>query len=313
MTANPPMLKRFAGNEPVTNTLDDRFEAGLPCAQTQFMVIEGMAVKPDGKLVVSDEVGGAVVEITDPGGPNCQSHYVAGTHAKFLDTAIDYSNFGTANPGDVDGKGADAKFWGVGRLAVDANNNIFVYDEGNSKIRMIANDANRTVSTVAKLPSADKVWSLAYLNSKVYAVGSDGSKDKLWAIADPPAPFNAATPMANVTPIFAENGRFPQVSSSQQAVLKSLVSDGQALIMASKGYVWRVGTDGTVLSTLAGNGVYFGGMPTTFDVSVAHPAADWPLPTNGPGHDIWLALNGGKLYWAGGSGVGKYAVQFSCP
>ena len=83
--------------------------------------------------------------------------------------------------------------------------------------------------------------------------------------------------------------------------------------MASKGYVWRVGTDGTVLSTLAGNGVYFGGMPTTFDVSVAHPAADWPLPTNGPGHDIWLALNGGKLYWAGGSGVGKYAVQFSCP
>ena len=132
MTANPPMLKRFAGNEPVTNTLDDCFEAGLPCAQTQFMVIEGMAVKPDGKLVVSDEVGGAVVEITHPGGPNCQSHYVAGTHAKFLDTAIDYSNFGTANPGDVDGKGADAKFWGVGRLAVDANNNIFVYDEGNS-------------------------------------------------------------------------------------------------------------------------------------------------------------------------------------
>ncbi len=312
MTANPPMLKRFAGNEPVTDSVDDRFEAGLPCAQTQFMVIEGMAATPDGKLVISDFNGGAVIEITDPGGPNCQSRYVAGTHAKFLSSDIDSQQV-TANPGDVDGKGSDAKFHGLGRVAVDPNNNIFLFDEFNAKIRMIANDANRTVTTVAKMPSADKVLALAYSNGKVYGVGSDGTRDKMWAFADPPAPFNAATPTANVTNIFAENGHFSEVPPSQQVVLKSLISDGQALIMASKGYVWRVAPDGTVLATLGGNGTYFGSFPTTFDLTMPHAAADWPLSTNGPGHDIWLALSSGKLYWGGGSGVGKYVVQFSCP
>jgi hypothetical protein len=27
----------------------------------------------------------------------------------------------------------------------------------------------------------------------------------------------------------------------------------------------------------------------------------------------WLALDGGKLYWSGGIGIGKYLLQFSCP
>jgi hypothetical protein len=200
----------------------------------------------------------------------------------------------------------------VGVLTVDPNKNIFVFDEGNDKIKMIANDANRTVSTVAKL-QGDMVWALTYLKGKIYAVGSDGSVDLLLSIADPPAPFDAAHPRANLVEIFAERGHFPEIPASKQAVLKSLTTDGDALITASEGYVWRLSTDGTVLGTVGGTGDYFGSFPTNFDLTVGHAARDWPLYTNGPGWDVWLTFKAGKLYWSGGSGLGKNVVQFSCP
>ena len=163
----------------------------------QFLIIGGMAAHSDGTLVVADYRGGAVLEITNPGGANFQSHYVAGTHAKVLDVHIADE---AANVGDVDGKGVDARFDGVGVLTVDPNKNIFVFDEWNDKIKMIANDANRRASTVATL-KGDKVGAFTYLKGKIYAVGSDGSVDILWSIADPPAPFDAAHPQANLLEI----------------------------------------------------------------------------------------------------------------
>ncbi len=79
-----PQLVRFAGAEPSAYV-----NAGVPCKDTRFLVVRDMTATADGKLVVVDYVGGAIIEITDPAGPNCTSHWVAGTHEKTDDPGSD--------------------------------------------------------------------------------------------------------------------------------------------------------------------------------------------------------------------------------
>ena len=299
LSKKPVVISRIAGNEPVTNTTKARFEAGVACKDTQFMIIEGMAATPSGTLIIADGRGGAVVELTDPGLATCQSHYLAGTHIKFLDSDVGPDN--AANPGDVNGKGLDAKFLGVSKPVVAPNGNIFIYDEGNGKLKKIAADADHTVSTVADFD--DNIFALAYLNGKVYASGSDGANDVLLEI-DPTKTTN------NVREAYRDNAHFSELDHAL-AVITALVPDGDALIAGGKGYIWRIGTDGTVLSTLAGSGAAID-WPTDFDPTAPHAAKDWVLENTGAGQQ-WMALDQGKLYWAGGVGVGRYVLQFACP
>jgi len=90
-------LARFAGKE--GNTF---INAGGACKDASFLVIRDMTATPDGKLAVVDYVGGAIIEISDPGGPNCKANWVAGTHAKTDDPGDDYP----LAQGDMDGPGA---------------------------------------------------------------------------------------------------------------------------------------------------------------------------------------------------------------
>src|SRR5450432_3043019 len=172
-----PIISRFAGNE-LTGT---SVKAGVACKDTQFLVVRDMAAEPNGKLVVVDFVGGAVIEITDPAGPNCKSDWVAGTH-------VATANPGSAYPlsqGDKDGPGVSALFGGVGgggginKVAVDPAGNIYLYDNGTGKFKMIATDAARTVSTIGQDPTfaGDNIMGIAFLNGKLYAVGVDGSNE----------------------------------------------------------------------------------------------------------------------------------------
>ncbi|MES1176200.1 MAG: hypothetical protein ABUL62_17900 [Myxococcales bacterium] len=299
LSKNPVVISRLAGNEPVTDTTNARIEAGVACKDTQFMIIEGIAATPSGTLIVADGRGGALVELTDPGLATCQSHYVAGTHAKFLDSDVGTEN--AANPGDVDGKGVDAKFLGVSKPIVAPNGNIFVYDEGNDKLKKVATDADRTVSTIATFD--DNIFALAYLNGKVYASGSDGANDVLLEI-DPSKTAN------NVKEVYRDNAHFSELDHAL-AVITALVPDGDALIGGGKGYIWRIGTDGTVIATLAGTGAAID-WPLDFDPTKPHAAKDWVLENTGAGQQ-WMTLDRGKLYWAGGVGIARYVLQLSCP
>jgi len=313
-----PKIARIAGAEP-----SGFVNAGVACKDTTFLVMRDMAAEPNGKLVVIDYVGGAVIEISDPGGPNCKSDWVAGTHAKTADPGDAYP----LAQGDKDGPGAQALFGGdpnvtgvggggIHKVAVDPDGNIYTYDEGTKKYKMIATDAARTVSTIGMNASGDdNIMGLAFLKGKLYATGVDGSNDFLLEID--PATYKAATPKANVKEVFRNRGdQFPEISGTgHQAIPAQMVTDGQALIVsAQSGYVWRMGTDGTVLATLAGSGAFLD-YQDGFDPLKAHPATDWQLVSSLSNADggPWLALDGGKLYWSGGIGIGKYMVQFSCP
>jgi hypothetical protein len=160
---------------------------------------------------------------------------------------------------------------------------------------------------------------LAYLNGKLYATGVDGTNDFLQVID--PATYKATTPKANVKDVFRNRGdQFPEVSGSgHQAGTAQVYADGDALIITGQiQYIWRVGTDGTVLATLAGSDGPSGpgriDFDSDFDPTVPHAAKDWELQSalsNPPGGP-WLALGGGKLYWAGGGDGRNYMLQFGC-
>ncbi|HYP88084.1 MAG TPA: hypothetical protein VEQ59_08015 [Polyangiaceae bacterium] len=311
-----PQLVRFAGAEPSTF-----IKAGVACKDTRFLVMRDMTATADGKLVVVDYVGGAVIEITDPAGPNCMSHYVAGTHEQTDDPGQDYP----LAHGDQDGPGADALFGGdskgagIHKVAVDPEGNIYTWDEGTGKVKKIATDDDRTVSTIGKLDTDDNVMSLAFVKGKLYAVGVDGTNDFLLEI-DPGA-YDKSDPTGNVKEVFRNRGdQFPETEGSgHQASLADLEADGDTLIVSGQiQFVWRIDTDGTVLATLAGSTgdrgpgriEYEGG----FDPTVPHPANEWQLgyklsnPDGGP----WLALSDSKLYWSGGFATGKHILEFTC-
>jgi len=316
LSAATPTISRFAGTEGAGFV-----NAGVPCKDTQFLVVRDMTATPDGKLVVVDYVGGAVIEISDPGGPNCQSNWVAGTHVKTADPGADYP----LAQGDQDGPGAralfggDPKVTGIGgagihKVCADPAGNLYTWDDGTGKFKKIATDAARTVSTIGVGATDDNIMGLAFLNGKLYATGVDGSNDFMKVID--PASY-AANPKANVKDVFRNPGdQFSEIAGTgHQAIPAQVYADGDALIVsAQSGYVWRVATDGTVLATLAGTGAFLD-YQDNFDPLVPHPANTWQLVSALSNSDggPWLALGGGKLYWSGGIGIGAYMLQFSCP
>lgn len=313
LSAKTPVLSRFAG------TRGSGFiNAGTTCAASTFLVIRDMAATADGKLVVIDYVGGAVVEITNPGAANCTTAYVAGTHAKTADPGQDYP----LGQGDMDGPGATALFGGVGtggggihKVTVDPDGNIYTYDDGTGKFKMIATDKDRTVTTIGQGTKSDNINGLAYLGGKIYATGVDGTNDLLEVVD--PSKYKAATPKDSVTELFRNRGdQFPEVTGTgHQAITTQLIADGDGLIVSSQfGYVWRLDTKGNVLGTLFGTGITLD-FPSDFDLTKSHPAAEWPLAysiSNSNGGP-WIFKSGSTLLWSGGNSVGKYVIKFSCP
>jgi hypothetical protein len=319
MSDADPQIVRFAGSEVPASTF---INAGVPCKDTRFLVVRDMTATADGKLVLVDYVGGAIIEITDPAGPNCMSHWVAGTHAKTDDPGDDYP----LAHGDQDGPGADALFGGtepngagIHKVAVDPQGNIYTWDEGTGKVKKVGTDKDRTVSTIGKIGTDDNVMSLAWLKGKLYATGVDGSNDFLLEVD--PAAYDADAPTANVKEVFRNRGdQFPEIAGTgHQAIPADLESDGEALIVSSQSqFIWRMATDGTVLATLAGSlgdrGPGRIEYENDFNPTIPHPADQWQLGyklSNSDGGP-WLALSGSKLYWSGGFGTGKHILQFSC-
>ena len=317
MSKAEPQIARIAGTEPSTY-----IQAGVPCKDTRFLVVRDMTATADGKLVLIDYVGGAIIEITDPAGPKCASHWVAGTHEKTDDPGQHYP----LSHGDHDGPGAEALFGGtepngsgIHKVAVDPVGNIYTWDEGTGKVKLVGTDPARTVSTIGVIGTDNNVMSLAFLQGKLYATGVDGANDFLLEI-DPEA-YNPKKPTANVKEIFRNRGeQFPEVAGTgHQAIPADLESDGEALIVSGQSqFVWRMSTNGTVLATLAGSlGERGPGRieyEDDFNPTIPHPAAQWQLGYTLSNVDggAWLALSGSTLFWSGGFATGKHILQFTC-
>jgi hypothetical protein len=297
------------------------------------LVVTDMVATPDGKLALVDYIGGAVIEITDPTGPNCKSHWVAGTHATTDDPGNDYP----ANHGDVDGPGAQAMFGGdpdvtgiggsgIHHIAVDPAGNYYTWDEGTGKLKKIANDAARTVSTVGHTPLDDDNRGLTWLNGKLYGIANDAGSDNP-LIEIEPTTFKADDLKGmskNIKEVFrldsdTGGGVFPELDGTGHfPALSGLSNDGHALLLASAlGFIWRVGTDGTYLATLAGTvgerGVGRLEFENDFDPRLPHPASKWQLLASpGGSSGPWVTYDGGNVYWNGGIGTGEFVVKFGC-
>jgi hypothetical protein len=329
LTGTNPQIKRIAGLRG-----SKTFVAGVACADTRFLVVHSIAATADGKLALVDYIGNAVVEITDPAGATCASHYVAGTHASTPDP-----DMGVANSGDVDGPGNTAEFGGdtavtqvigagIHKIAVDPAGNYYTWDDGTGKVKKIANDAARTVSTIGLLSTDDEVFGLTFLKGKLYAIANNaGDTNALFAI-DPTTYSSTDTtkPSKNIKTTFridtdGSGNLFPELNGSGElALLQDLDNDGTNLIVSSSlGFIWKLGTDGSYISTLAGSVGDRGPgrleFEDSFDPTKSHPASEWQLVTepSNSGGKPWITVDGGSLYWSGGIGTGEFVVKFNCP
>jgi hypothetical protein len=110
-----------------------QFRAGS-CASARLAYTDGIAVLPDGSLVVADFNANALVKITDPAGPSCAVAYYAGTGTE----QASVSQGSPPNLGNVDGTGAAAKFSLPLKPVSDPQGNVYVLDHGNMSIRKVA-------------------------------------------------------------------------------------------------------------------------------------------------------------------------------
>jgi hypothetical protein len=287
---------RIAGDEdePIV-----QYQPSGPCAGTRLIQVEGVAAMPNGNIVVADHVGNGLLEVSDPLGA-CMVTPIAGNAMPALWGDLDDVAF----PGDVDGPGVDARFYGVDLPVADADGNVYVVDLYNAKFKVVANDAARTVSTLASFDPDIIPFAMTELDGTLYAVGSTGNEDVLMTV-------DAAAP-GEPTILFQGRGLFAEFDESTQAVLAGIAHDGADLLVASaKGYLWRVSTTGEPLATIAGTG-QIAEIPADLDVTAPIPLDQLPLRTYSLPRQILAARDGDFLFAGVNGGIGYHVWSINC-
>ncbi|MBK6918240.1 MAG: hypothetical protein IPH07_12660 [Deltaproteobacteria bacterium] len=286
-------VRRVAGNDGL-----NEYRPNGACDDIRLLAVEGIAALPDGRVVIADAMGNGIIELTDPTG-ECTAATIAGNG---IDTQIsDFED--VAYPGDVDGPGVTAMFYSPRRPVADAQGNIYVNDFGNAKIKMIADDAERTVTTLAEYPHGQAPFGMTVMNGTVYVVGANGTADFIWAI-DTNAP-------GEIDVVYEGLGLFDEVQNAQ-ALLFAAANDGVDLLLASsKGYVFRVSTDGLPLATVAGIGQVVD-FPEDLDLSMPVPVAELPLSSYGSGRGDLLRRGNDLLFTGNADGSGWHVWDIRC-
>lgn len=225
------------------------FQPAGACVDGRTFLAHGLAWLPDGRLVTADDYANSVLELSDPLSPSCTVQSIAGTAVALDSTDLDSSN--AYQPGDVNGPGADARFAGVGDPIADASGNLYVWDHGNGKVKRIASDGARTVSTVWTLTTdanIDNVNSMAVRAGSLYVGGSRFSTTRILRVD---LTTGVATPFFNDD---AFTARPQQGLAPANSLPIAMVVDGEDLIvLAYGGFVYRVHADGTA-THIAGAG-----------------------------------------------------------
>lgn len=295
--ADGDQVHRVAGNE-ADNEL--QYQPSGACADTRFIITDGVAGLPNGNLVVADVRGNGLVELSDPLG-DCTAAPIAGNPDAVLD--VDISD-DVAAIGDIEGPGVDARFFGVQRPYADADGNVYVDDAGNTKIKRIANDADRTVTTVFDYPGDQIVLAMTVLDGVLYATGASAVQDIVWSI-DLEAGGEA-------TELFAGTGLFPEVDSSQMTTMFALTHDGQDLLVASnKGYIFRMSTAAQPIGVVAGMGQIVD-YPADLDLSMPIPVEQLPIRSYAVNEASLLHLGDDILFTNNANGTGYHVWSIHC-
>lgn len=166
LTANSQVFKVTPGGQ-LDNFAGDANLAGFfgddgPATDALLQLARGLAVLPDGSVLILDALNNRIRKVT----PDGIIRTMAGT--------------GTAGSGGDGGPATDAELSpGSGGLAVDAEGNVYVAEELNNRVRMI--DTNGTITTFAgggsSLVSVNNVPATEATLDKPrgVAVGPDGS------------------------------------------------------------------------------------------------------------------------------------------
>lgn len=294
------VVRRLAGTQqPSANKFTDG-----PCADARFLDIRGIAAAKDGTLVVADRRANAIRILSDPEGAGCKVTTVVGPAAAYDTTAAK-----VPGPGDVDGEAKDAKIGGPEWAVTDAAGNIYFVDELAGKVKKIATDEPRTVTTLASL-KLDKVLgftSMALVDKKLYVTGNTLANGIIWEV-DPEA--QKAKIVKN-----SDYKGFPGIRNTSPS-LTSITSDGSSLIVSGQGYIWRVTRDGKTITPVAGRG-YALDYPPNYNPAGVYPVNDLALrfrtdDAASNGTSTFMAWSENALYFRGRH-TGAYVLKIGCP
>ncbi|MEZ4401409.1 MAG: hypothetical protein R3B06_15395 [Kofleriaceae bacterium] len=215
------------------------YEPTGACTAGRTFLAHGLAWLPDGRLVTADDYANGVIELTDPLAAGCTVAPIAGTATVVTENDLRGGN--SYQPGDVDGAGAVARFAGPGDPVVDAAGNLYIWDDGNRKVKKIAADAARTVSTVWTLDGAiDNVNSMVVRDGVLFVGGIRSSTTRIYRV-------DLAT--GTSTEYFNDDAftdRPVNGLSPASGLPIAMIADGDDLIVfAYGGFLYRVHPDGS--------------------------------------------------------------------
>lgn len=275
-----------------------------PCAKARFANIAQVALAKDGSLFVSDQAANAVLKVTDPLGEKCAVARWAGA-PKDAESGITPTRHPVT--GNADGPGAKALFGTVTRIALDAKDNVYAYDEDNDSLRKIANDEAHTVTTLVKKlgEGSTRMVSLAFADGRLYAWGLDGSNLFLSA-------FDAE---GKKTQVLKGRGDLFGGDSSSSLTPGGIVALGGALVVSLNRQLYRVSPGGEV-AELAGDGDIRSDYEGDYDPKVPHPAAKLQLVarsrTTTAGLNVYLDVDAASHLYFSASFNNAYVLQLDC-
>lgn len=281
--ANPTFVRVFGADVGGIGN----FQPSGACADGRTMLAHGLAWLPDGRLITADDYANSVLELSDPLAASCTVRAIAGTSVPVARADLNSSN--SYMPGDVIGPGASARFAGPGDPVVDAAGNVYLWDNGNRKIKRIAADANRTVTTVWTLTAEariENVNSMALRDGALYVGGIRSGTTRIWRID---LATGASTEFWNDD---AFTDRPTQGIAPASSLPIAMIADGDDLIvLAYGGFVYRVHADATA-THIAGTG-WSNGNLTPADYAGTLDADEVPLK-------FLTMVSGASLHYADG-------------
>jgi hypothetical protein len=290
------VVRRIAGDE---REPELQYQPSGACEDVRLIIGDGIAPLPSGNLVVIDTAAHGVIELADPFGA-CTASPIAGAQEPILDVDVADALFA----GDVDGPGAQSKFHAPQRPTSDGDGNIYLHDSGNSKIKRIANDADRTVSTVLELDPDDSLLAMTAMDGKLYVTGGSVASEDFVLAVDPET--------GTLDELFRGRGLFEELDSSQMATMFALAHDGTDLFVASqKGYVFRLSTAGDPLGVIAGMGTIVD-FPADLDLTAPIALDRLPLRSYAPNDASLVRLGDDFMFTGNAAGVGFHVWAIHC-
>lgn len=299
-------LHKVAGTESVGQALITG-----ACSGARFSNLFSVVVASDGSLFVSDQTANAILKINHPlDAASCTVEHWAGT-------PTDIPDDGTINPdqppnqGNDDGAGAVAKFRLPERLAIDANDTLYVWDNGNNSIRKIANDASHTVSTLVPtlVTGGASLVTGAIIGNTLYLYGLDGN-DVFMSKVD-------TTAGGAPTILFKGRADLFGGDTADSTEIGEVTTDGTSLFVFFRGQLFKVSTTGQISAPLAG--VYGQGLDfdSSYDPHVSHPVAQLEIPANPggvatAGMSYFLGIDASHNLYVSATRTNHYIEKVTC-